>query len=229
MALRAHYPDLALFALRPGAVIIDVGANIGQFAESALAFQPLAQVHCFEPVANAFTRLTSRLRDLGDIHCNRVALDNSAGERELVVRRFDQCTSFLELGEAMADGIYGLDLSPTHSEMVTVQKLSGYVFEHRLTTIDLLKLDVQGFELEVLRGAETVLPQIRWIYAEAQFQEMYAGGPLFHEIAGFLHARGFDLVRMTSFRFDDRGDLLECDMIFRNRMSDRELDGAYRR
>jgi FkbM family methyltransferase len=215
--LRDHYPDLAMMRLRPGAVVVDVGANKGQFAESVIAHQPYAQLHLFEPIPEAFETLRQNLADLGGIHFNNLALGNFNGHHDLVVRRFDEATSFLDLGKRLIDGVYGLDFASDRTIKAEVRKLADYVRDHDVPAIELLKLDVQGYELEVLRGAEEILPRVHWIYTEAQFQELYAGGPSFTDTFAFLNARGFDLVRMTSFRADDEGRLMECDMIFRSR------------
>lgn len=215
--LRHRYPDLGDIRLPAGAVVFDVGAHIGLFAETALAYQPLATLHVFEPIPEAFERLTTRLSGFGNVYFNNVALGGSTAQRELLVRRYDQCTSFLELGSRLSKGVYGLDLAVDRKITTRMIRLTDYVRDGGIAAIDLLKLDVQGYELEVLRGGEDVLPMTSWIYAEAQFQELYARGPLFAELAEFLHARGFDLMRMTSFRFDDDGKLMECDMLFRRR------------
>ena len=69
----------------------------------------------------------------------------------------------------------------------------------------------------MLKGAEDVLPRIDWVYTEAQFVELYHGGPRAGDIFSFLHRHRFELVRMTSFRADDAGNLMECDMVFRRR------------
>lgn len=100
---------------------------------------------------------------------------------------------------------------------MTIDTVADYVVEHRIPRIGLLKLDVQGFELEVLRGATSVLDRIDAIYCEAQFEELYRGGPLAGEIFTWLHSRGFTLLRMAKFRADDEGLLMECDMLFRRR------------
>ena len=215
--LRKRYPDLGMMELRPGAVVVDVGANIGQFAESALAYQPLAQVHSFEPIRAVFETLRARLGGVGDIRCVQAALGNETGSREFVVLNYDQCSSFLEVGERLREGVPELDLAADHTEVVQVRRLADYVAEQQLSTIDLLKLDVQGFELEVLRGAEEILPRVQWIYTEAQFQQLYEGGPMFEDLDRFLRPHGFELVRMTSFRRDKEGKLLECDMVFQRR------------
>src|SRR4029077_4679564 len=133
------------------------------------------------PIPEAFEALRNKLGQFGDIQFNNIALGNERGRRELAVRRFDECTSLLDLGERLRQGVYGLDLAVDRVVSVEIRRLSEYVKEHGLTAIDLLKLDVQGFELEVLRGAEPILPRVEWIYAEAQFQELYAEGPTFRE------------------------------------------------
>jgi FkbM family methyltransferase len=203
--------------LRRGAVVFDVGANVGQFAESVIAHQPLAHLHVFEPIPEAFNILRKKLDGLGGIRFNNLALGNFNGRRELVVRKFDKATSFLDLGKGLRDGAYGLDFSADRTIEVEVRRLADYVRDHNVPAIDLLKLDVQGYELEVIRGSEEVLSRVDWVYTEAQFQELYAGGPTFADTFSFLHARGFDLIRMTAFSADDDGRLTECDMIFHRR------------
>lgn len=213
--LRAHYPDLALMRLPRGAVVFDVGANVGQFAESLIAHQPLAKLHVFEPIPEAFNVLRNKLSELGGIRFNNLGSVN--GRHELVVRKFDEASSFLKLGKRLRDGVYGFDFSADRTIEVEVLRLAEYVCEQGVPVINLLKLDVQGYELEVLRGSEEVLSRIDWVYTEAQFQELYVGGPTFSDTFTFLNSRGFDLIRMASVRADDDGRLMECDMIFRRR------------
>jgi hypothetical protein len=67
------------------------------------------------------------------------------------------------------------------------------VAREKLPTPDLLKLDVQGYELEVLRGAEATLRQTRAVLCEVSFREFYTGQPLFTEVVAYLGARGFTL------------------------------------
>lgn len=78
--------------------------------------------------------------------------------------------------------------------IVPLVRQAAYAAANGIGWIDLLKLDVQGFELEVLKGAAGI--RVGWICAEAWFQELYAGGPMFDETAMYLHERGFNLVQM---------------------------------
>ncbi|HEX6087691.1 MAG TPA: FkbM family methyltransferase [Thermoanaerobaculia bacterium] len=225
--LRERYPDLGAVPLRRGAVVFDVGANVGYFSECALAWQPWLELHAFEPIPAACATLEERLSLYGGITVNRTALGATREERDFHVSRFDEASSFLENGELLRRGVYGIDFSVAETIRVRVDTLAHYVREHNIERIDLLKLDVQGFELEVLKGAEPVLDRIEAIYCEAQFRELYRGAPLAPDLFAWLHARGFTLLRMTQFRADDGGQLMECDMLFiarRDRRSHRAAD-----
>src|SRR6266705_2669800 len=127
-----------MMRLRPGAVVVDVGANVGQFAESVIAHQPYAQLHLFEPIPEAFEALRRHLADLGGIHFNNLALGNFNGQRDLVVRRFDEATSFLELGKRLIDGVYGLDFASDRTITAEVRRLTDYVHANDVPAIELL-------------------------------------------------------------------------------------------
>lgn len=215
--LRSRWPELAMFNLSRGDIVIDVGANVGDFTECVLAHQPWAIIHAFEPVPQAFEVLRGKFQDYTGIYCQNAALGSRQEQKQINVSRFVEASSFLENGRLLKNRVYGIDFTIEESLPVAVETVTSYSRLHSLSRIKLLKLDVQGYELEVLKGAETVLDTIEFIYAEAQFQELYQHGPLFQDLFSFLNQRQFELVRMTSFRADNEGRLMECDMIFRNR------------
>jgi hypothetical protein len=78
-------------------------------------------------------------------------------------------------------------------ETIRVARLSEELSSHEIKGPVLLKIDVQGFEGEVLKGCEDMLSHINWIYCEASFVELYQGQPLAHEIIIWLAERGFSL------------------------------------
>ena len=224
LALRLHpieyrlmWPDVAMFRLAKNDVVFDAGAHIGDFTDCVLAFQPRAIVHAFEPVREAFDALQRKFKDYPNVCCKNVALGSQSGEQAINVSSYAQASSFLMNGRVLDECVYGIDFTPMKSEMVRVKTLAGYAHACGVERIKLLKLDVQGYELEVLKGAEPVLDRIDFIYAEAQFQELYRNGPLFEEVFEFLNKRRFELIRMTAFRADDHGRLMECDMVFQAR------------
>lgn len=214
--IRAWYPDLAAVGLKRRGVVIDVGASVGTFADVVLAYQPFADLHAFEPIPAAFTELKAKMAPFGGVHVINAAMGRRQETRNLAVRGFNECSSFLDIAPALTRGMPALDLSLVGDIAVPVTTLDAYATDQQLTSIQLLKLDVQGYELEVLSGATRTLPNVDWVYAEAQFQELYVGAPLFQDVARFLRAHEFSLFRMGSFKWDQKGELLECDMLFKN-------------
>lgn len=215
--LRARFPALARLGLSRKAVVFDIGAHIGDFAECVLAYRPHARLFAFEPLPEAFARLQSRMQSYPNATVENVALGRESGRGDLLVRSFGEASSFLPNGRVLRDGIYGLDFSTTAAVPVPVTTIDAYAREHGIGAIELLKLDVQGFELEVLAGADETLPRVRWIYTEAQFQELYAGAPLADDVVVWLTARGFELMEMTACRTTGDGHLMEADLVFRRR------------
>jgi FkbM family methyltransferase len=216
---RSRWPDIAMCNLQKGDVVFDVGANVGDFTECILAYQPWAIVHSFEPLSSAFSVLQCKFAQYPGIFCNRFALGSSQAILPFNVSSYNQASSFLANGKLLDDRVYGIDFSTTGTIDVPVDTLANYVATRGIKRIKVLKLDVQGFEIEVLRGAETFLSSIEYIFAEAHFQEMYKTGPIFSDLFNFLNSRRHKLIRMTDFRADDSGNLMECDMIFKNELS----------
>jgi FkbM family methyltransferase len=216
-SLRERHPDLALMRLRRGAVVLDVGAHEGDFSECVLAHQPWARLHAFEPLPGAFAELRRRLAPFGGVELWPFALGSREEVRGLTVRRYAQATSFLPNGPVLDEGLFGLDFSTRETLPVRVRRLADHAAERGIVRVDLLKLDVQGFEIEVLEGAGRLLETTGWVYAEAHLKPLYEGGPLLGELARFLEGRGFALVRTTAPRLDRRGEPVECDAIFRRR------------
>jgi FkbM family methyltransferase len=147
-------------------VIFDVGANRGDYVQLALvqfANQPL-MIHAFEPSAAAFAELSRRWAARNEVVLSNTALGSEAGERTLYC---DVAGS--ELGSLYQRLIEHHDLHLTSRELVRVETLDGYCAAHGIERIHLLKLDVEGHELEVLRGAGRMLEQKRIAMVSFEF------------------------------------------------------------
>jgi FkbM family methyltransferase len=213
--LRDQFPDLEMVGLSHGDVVIDVGAHVGDFSEAVLAHQPWVKIHAFEPLPAAFRILRKNLAPFGNIEFHNVALGRARGEGNFFVSKFTKASSFLVNGTILDKGLYGIDFSTEEVLRVPIVALSDYLHEQNIGRVRLLKLDVQGFELEVLAGAESVLDRIDWIYTEARFVEgVYREAPLVNDIYVYLIQRGFRLQRMFGVSHDNEGNMIECDMLF---------------
>lgn len=141
------------------AMIFDVGGNIGQTALYFAEAFPRATIHTFEPVPETFAQLMSSVKGHENIRAHNVALGASSGVAKMNLTQRSETNSLLGSG-----GPFGT----VDVEMDTVDKFAE---RNGIDDLDVLKIDVEGYELEVLKGASVLLHQgrIRFVYAECVF------------------------------------------------------------
>ena len=193
--------------------IVDGGANVGQFARAVSWAFPEAAIHCFEPQPEIAERLRANLQDNPRLSVHECALGNADGTTTFHRNYLSQTSSILPL--RLAHGLYGERLKQVSTIQVPIRRLDDALRNVPWQRPALLKLDLQGFELEALRGAEDLLARIDFILVEAAFQEVYQGEPLFNDIHAFLASRRFSLVRPISFGQEPNGDILHTDALFK--------------
>lgn len=193
--------------------IVDAGANIGHTAEHLLKTFPAAQVHAFEPFADSFAQMQHRIGSNPRAKLQAVGLAATPGTAKLHVNKSAATNSLLTTTSL---GVSSDDACATIGEVdITLTTLDSYAAGNNLKTIDILKMDVQGYELEVLKGAAQLLENggIGMIYTECYFQPQYEQQPLYHDMAAFLYARGFVLEDWYN-PYYSKNTLLWCDALF---------------
>jgi FkbM family methyltransferase len=136
--------------IRPGATVIDVGANIGLWVMGAAARAgDTGDVHAIEPVPENYARLRSNLKlnRLEHVKCAEIALSNSRGKVTMFKPRSNHS------GQPSLGAREGVDI-PVEVPTVT---LDSYCVEHGIRRVDLLKVDVEGAELYVFQGGSSML------------------------------------------------------------------------
>ena len=178
-------------------VIFDVGANRGDYVQLALAQfadQPVI-IHTFEPSAAAFAELSRRSAGRNEVVLNNTALGSEAGERILYC---DVAGS--ELGSLYQRLIEHHDIHLTSRELVRVQTLDAYCAAHGIERIHLLKLDVEGHELEVFRGAARMFEQKRIAMVSFEFGGCNVDARTFmRDFFQLFTAYKMQLARVTAF------------------------------
>lgn len=178
-------------------VAIDVGANVGDTCRRITQEFPGATVHAFEPVSDVFEALEESTRGLPGVKRYRLGVGEREGEVTFNVTKNRWCSSILapsDLGKAY----YGDWYDVVRQERAGVVRLDDWARREGIAHVDILKIDVQGLELSVLRGAEELLRVggehgVKAINCEAQLVGEYEGASTFAEIDLFLRARGFTL------------------------------------
>jgi FkbM family methyltransferase len=185
-------PFLDMYNLTPNKndpVIFDVGANNGQSLQQFRSYFRNPEIHAFEPNADAFAELVRSTSGAAKVHVNNLGLGSKTGVRTFRENARTDMSSFLEKG---ADG-FGVVQAIKN---VQISTLAEYCAARGIGSIDILKTDTQGFDLEVLKGGDALLQSsaVRLILIEITFCALYEGIPRFDEIYGYLADRHFALV-----------------------------------
>lgn len=221
---RLNAPDMAMALERLAAqrfspkLIFDIGANRGDFAKLALAAWPSARVACFEPLRQATAQIAHLQGQFPNIDLHQT-LVGECEKTSVELHVADSSTSLLNDDE---NDKFPIERFPQTTVDVAVRTRYGG------RAPELLKLDVQGYELWVLKGAEESLPGIRVILAEVNLLDIHENVPLLHEMTGWLFQRGYvayDICGLTRRPLDDA--LWQADMIFVRRDDTLRADKGY--
>jgi FkbM family methyltransferase len=195
--------------------VIDVGANRGQFALVARRRFPAARLICVEPLARPRQLLGRVLAGGGELEVLPVAAAAEDGQADLVVSRSDDSSSLLAMTSLQTTSFPGT--GEAARTIVRTARLDGLIDPALLASPVLLKVDVQGSELGVLRGASGLLRVIDEVLVECSFAELYSGQALAWEVVDFMHRDGFALVAVCSAVEDSQGRVLQADLLFGRR------------
>lgn len=162
-ASNGEYRVLAAVAARCR-VFFDVGANVGAWSQSVLELNALAIVHAFEPSARTCARLEKRLGTHPRVVIRNFALAAASGDSTLYTYGDTHSASSLYLRPS-AEGLLGVAFNTEHVRTITIDE---YCRNEVISGVDYLKVDVEGHDLEVLRGATSMLRDscIRYIQFE---------------------------------------------------------------
>ncbi|HSF39046.1 MAG TPA: FkbM family methyltransferase [Thermoanaerobaculia bacterium] len=193
--------------VRPGAVVFDVGANLGYYTVlfSHLA-GPAGEVHAFEPVPGTFRRLEENLareRRFGNVRAHRLAVGDRPGTAVLYLPGEDHGQASLarhaagswSVGEAVTE----------HACAMTT--LDAYARERGVSRVGFVKCDVEGAELAVLRGAASLLARHRPVLhleVSADWTHDFGYGP--GDLAAFLTGLGYAGFRLLRDGREERID-----------------------
>jgi len=196
----------------PFDLVVDVGANRGQFTLLCRQLRHSARVIAFEPLPGPAGVYRALFCEAANVSLHGVALSPERGEMEMNMSQSDDSSSLLPISKAQTENYPGTDR--VGGCRVPVAPLTDFMSAEDMTSRSLLKMDVQGFELEVLKSGEALLPSFAWIYAECSYVPLYEGQALADEIITFLSARGFVLSGRYNPSHGRSGALLQADLLF---------------
>jgi FkbM family methyltransferase len=196
-------------------VVLDVGANIGQYGRQLRELGYRGRLISFEPLVAAFAQLKNTARSDGSWTTMNMALGDKEGTCAINVSGNSQSSSFCEMLKVHEDTAPGSRVIGT--EIVRVTTLDCLI--DQLCSRDdriLLKIDAQGYEKHVLDGAERALRRIDTLQMEMSLVPLYRDEMLFPKMIEWLAGREFQLVAVEpGFTDPTSGRLLQVDGMFR--------------
>lgn len=190
--------------------VIDVGASRGQFALFATVSFPQARILSFEPLDEPLADLR-RVTGVRVISC-QTAIGAETGTVAINVSRQDDSSSVLGIGEQQQRIFPGTEA--VERREIPITTLDEAV-DLPLARPALLKIDVQGLELEVLKGASATLAEIDEALIECSFTELYEGQAMADEVIAHALGAGLRLVGIHGLHSTSSGGAVQADLHFR--------------
>ena len=193
-------------------LVIDIGANRGQFALVARNEFPEARIISFEPLAVPAAIFQDLFREDERVRLIQAAIGAEDGEAPIHISARDDSSSLLPISNLQSEIFSGTE--EVGSVTIKVGPLGSFLTAEELATPALLKLDVQGYEYEALKGCESLLKRFSYVYCECSFVELYSGQKLASDVIAWLAARGFRLQGIYNAFYDPQGVAIQADFLF---------------
>ncbi len=194
------------------ATVIDVGANRGQFALVARHRFPSASLLCFEPLPKARERLERALCGPFNVQIFPYALGRTSGTATFRVTTDDDSSSILPTTSIQRSLSPGSTLD--YETQVEVKRLDDVIDVQQLPRPIFMKIDVQGTELDVLRGASALAELVDDILVECSFLELYEGQALAADVIDFLNGWGLRMSGAHNIVATPDGRCAQADLHF---------------
>jgi FkbM family methyltransferase len=189
---------------RPVETVFDVGANHGRAVKWLRRCFPDATIYSFEPYEPAYQVLCSATSADPKVKTFCMALGERTGSATLHVNSNDVTNSLLPVSEGVTQFAPAEYCTPCGEVSVPLETIESFCAREGIPRIDVIKIDAQGYERQILKGAGALLaPElIRALFLELQFVEMYQGQAWGGELLELLREHHYRLFGLTNISYD---------------------------
>jgi len=196
-------------------IILDIGGGIGASVKLFTDNFPDKKIIVFEPVEESFNAIKKRFPDNYNIELVKAAAGNENTEKEINIAARITSSSLLPLEADPKSDVYNEEyLGQKRVEKIRIVRLDDFLADNH-DEFGIMKIDVQGFEMEVLKGAGKTLKRTDIIVLEVNNHFGYKGSAKYYEIDKYLRENNFSLYNIFPSVIDG-GRLKEWDMIYMN-------------
>lgn len=194
-------------------IVLDIGGGNSSTAKIFSQHLPNLPIYIFEPIKSSFAIIeASKDRTAHWIPINKAA-GSTIGQTEINIANRITASSILTLNDQNPDGYQDV-LGFKRKEIIEITTVDHEVDND--STVAVLKMDVQGYELEVLKGAEITLPRTKIVVLEVNNYQGFINAPTYFELDQYLREHGFELYDMYPAHREN-GKLLDWDAIYLNK------------
>ncbi|MFL1012226.1 FkbM family methyltransferase [Flavisericum labens] len=191
-------------------IFFDVGANLGQTIKKVINNYKEATIFAFEPSKKCFEFLKSEFRN-DKVFLHNLAMGSVCGSLEFNEYSWSALNSVLKrsYGTAVINQTYSVEVST----------IDAFCNSNDIKHINFLKTDTEGYELNVLKGASSMMEEnrIQFVFVEIFFNENYIGQSSFGDIYNFLLENRFELIRFYDVLYTNEGLASKTDALFVNK------------
>lgn len=189
--------------------VYDVGANRGQFSLLCKYLYDEVKIISFEPLTKPFKTYSKVFKNSSNVKSYQIALGAKQRQEKIYVTKQDDSSSLLK--PLLISNIF-LGAKAVNEFNIKIDCGKNF-FSEKLVGNTLLKIDVQGYELEVLKGFSDKLGCFKYIFVELSGVELYSGQPIYTHIINYLNKKGFSLISKTNeFFYND--EFIQADFLF---------------
>jgi len=199
---------------RPLMTVVDIGANRGQFALAVRAVSG-AKVISFEPLPEVADIFKKVFFDDPSVKLHVVAIGEKAEKRLMHLSARDDSSSLLEIGDAQSSFFPGTHEVGTLE--IEVGTLDDFITKEEITRPAMLKLDVQGFEMQALAGCRSLIDSFDYVYCECSFVELYKNQKLAGEVIDYLNSLSYSLAGIYNPSYDQNENCIQADLLFKRK------------
>jgi FkbM family methyltransferase len=192
--------------------VVDIGANRGQFAIAVREYLPSAVIHSIEPLSEPAQILERLFYGDPKFFLHTCAIGSQHRTGLMYVSKLDYSSSLLPISEKLLELFPFADQHEVRN--VAVLPLREVIDAQWIESPAFLKIDVQGFELNVLQGCMGLLEKFEYIYVECSFVELYVGQALAQDVIMFLGNAGFQLNGIYDVYYDHARKAIQADFLF---------------
>ena len=198
---------------RSDPVVIDGEAHLGDMVESFGALLPRAEFHCFEPDPTLGQALENKFAGNPRVRVVQAALGDVPGKAKFNINVSRPTNSLLPSSESLQPDLKQLCqlVEQVEVEVITIDE---YCRMNSIERVDVIKLDLQGYDYLALKGAAATLDKARVVLVEVLFEEIYKGCHCFPDILNLMSPQGFKLHTLCGLHYGEADELLWADAIF---------------